>query len=90
MGDEMRRLIARTIRAHSRVGMPLGDLVARLERDGHDRRGVWAVAQQMVADGDLYWRNRRHPNRLLVGNERLLHDTPDTPGMVEQSPLGEW
>lgn len=87
MGDEMRRLIARTIRAHSRVGMPLGDLVDRLARDGHDRREVWRTAQAMAGDGDLYWRNKRHPNRLLVGNEQLLLDIQASPGIEEKLPM---
>ena len=87
MGDEMRRVIARTIRAHSRVGMPLGDLVQRLSRDGHDPREVWQTAQAMAGDGDLYWRNKRHPNRLLVANERLLYDEP-AGSAVEQPQLG--
>lgn len=89
MGDEMRRLIARTIRAHSRVGMPLGDLVQRLARDGHDAREVWQTAQAMAGTGDLYWRNRRHPNRLLLANEQLLHDDTADDLAVEQMQLGE-
>lgn len=68
---ELRHAIGRLILDHSRVGMPIGEIVQRLAKnDDVMARRVMIMCHRMAGEGTLYWRNRRHPNRLKVADPK--------------------
>lgn len=56
--------------APRRKGIPYSAVATALRIHGHDvvPGEVYAVIHQMVVAGHLYWRDPRHPYRVIRGN----------------------